>query len=100
MVSVRINEDELVEMLVDRLNHWDVDDDIKDLYRKMYENLAYGGCFDGAELDVMSIVDNDYINYCYVYSEGDEEFEDWRNGEADFDVEAESDDGKMILVRW
>ena len=42
----------------------------------MYESYVYGGCFDGGDFDVMSIVDNDYVNWCTVISEGDEAYED------------------------
>ena len=73
---VRIDEDTAIEMLMDRLEHWTHDETTHELYRKMYESYVYGGCFDGGEFDVMVIVDNDYVNYCDVISEGDESYED------------------------
>jgi hypothetical protein len=40
----------------------------------MYDNYIESGVFDSGEFDVMQIVDNDYINWCNVISEGDEEY--------------------------
>ena len=74
MINIRIDEEELIEMLVDRVRFWTDDSDIIDLYEAMYENYAEGGCFDGAELNIMSIVDNDYVNWCTVLTEGDEHY--------------------------
>lgn len=71
---VRIEEERAVEMLVERVKFWSDDAEIIELYRKMYENQVYGGVFDGGEFDVMTIVDNDYINYTRVIAQGDEEF--------------------------
>lgn len=62
MVTVTISEDTLLNMLVERVEHWTDDEEIIDLYEQYYENMVYGGCFEGAKLDIMSIVDNDYIN--------------------------------------
>lgn len=73
---VRIDEAQAIEMLLERLEHWTQDETTYRLYEAMYENYVYGGCFDGGEFDVMMIVDNDYINYCNVISEGDDGYED------------------------
>lgn len=62
MITVQIDEDTLQEMLMNRVEHWTDDNDTLELFEKFYENRIYGGCFDGAELDIMSIVDNDYVN--------------------------------------
>lgn len=66
MIKVYIDEEDLLTMLTDRVLHWTDDDTVVELYEKMYENSVYGGCFDGAEINIMEIVDNDYINYCNV----------------------------------
>lgn len=76
----------------------------------MYENYVYSGCFDGGEFDVMVIVDNDYINYCSVISEGDEEYEDIKqlydeNGLTDISCESnwsfiEAEYNGSFLVRY
>lgn len=66
MIKVYIDEEELLTMLTDRVLHWTNDDTVVELYEKMYENNVYGGSFDGAEINIMEIVDNDYVNYCDV----------------------------------
>ena len=63
MVTVKIDEADLLDMLVDRVGYWTTDEDVKELYSKYYENMVYGGCFEAAELDISSVVDNDYVNY-------------------------------------
>lgn len=73
---VNIDNDRAVDMLLERLEHWTDDITTHRLYEAMYENYAYGGCFDGGEFDVMAIVDNDYVNWCTVISEGDDAYED------------------------
>lgn len=73
---VKIDNDTALEMLLDRLEHWTHDETTHKLYEAMYENYIEGGCFEGCEFDVMVIVDNDYVNYCDVISEGDEAYED------------------------
>lgn len=76
MITIKIDEREAVERLLERLTQWTEDETTTELYRKMYENYIFGGCFDGAEFDVMAIVDNDYVNYCRVIDESDgEEYE-------------------------
>ena len=117
MITVQIDEDDAVDMLMERLDHWTDDEEVKDLYRIMYESYVGGGCFDGAEFDVMSIVDNDYVNWCSVISEKDCTKSDWKklvelyeNGERDisreeFDenhgdfIEAMNEDRTMALTR-
>lgn len=71
---VRIDEEMAIEMLMNRLSHWTNDYTTHRLYRDMYENSVYGGVFE--EFDVMEIVDNDYVNWCDVVSDGDEAYED------------------------
>lgn len=77
----------------------------------MYSNYIDGGCFDGAELDIMAIVDNDVVNYTTILEDGDEDFQEvlelHRQSEYDIScqtcysfIEAVSNDEKRILVRW
>ena len=73
---VNIDNDMALEMLLNRLEHWTDDIATYRLYEIMYENYVDGGCFEGGEFDVMAIVDNDYVNWCTVVSEGDEAYED------------------------
>lgn len=66
MIKVYIDEEDLLQMLTDRVLHWTDDDTVVQLYEEMYDNAVYGGRFDGAEINIMQIVDNDYVNYCDV----------------------------------
>ena len=75
MVTVKVNENTLLEMLLDRLEFWTSDESIINLYRDYYEGLVYSGCFEGCNLDIMSIVDNDYVNYLTPIKK--EDFEQW-----------------------
>lgn len=62
MINIKIDEYEALEMLMERLKYWTDDDVTTRLFEGMYERYLNDGCFDGAEFDVMSIVDNDYVN--------------------------------------
>ena len=104
-VTVTIDEDDLLDMLMDRVNEWTTDN--ADLFEKMYENMVWGGCFEGTELNIMSIVDNDYVNNTSIITWEDEP-EEWDNmvnayneGERyvnGYNIEAMSDDEKRMLV--
>ena len=74
MVNVRIDENTLLKMLMDRVEQWNSTETALDLYEKMYESEINAGCFEGAEIDVNLIVDNVVINYCNIIEEGDSEF--------------------------
>ena len=78
MITVQIDEDDLLDMLMDRIGVWTNDREVFDLYEKMYRDYIDGGCFDGVELDVMSIVDNDYVNYCSTLEPSDVSEADWK----------------------
>ena len=73
---VKVDESLALDMLMNRVNYWTDDEEVYHLYEAMYENYVYDGVFDGGEFDVMAIVDNDYVNWCDVISEGDEAYED------------------------
>jgi hypothetical protein len=74
MVNVRIDENTLLNMLMERVEQWNNTETALDLYEKMYESEIAAGCFEGAEIDVNLIVDNDVINCCYIVEEGEKEF--------------------------
>lgn len=68
MVTVKIYKDDLFNMLMERVMDWNkYDDYVYELFGEYYRSLIDNGCFDGAELDVRTIVDNDYINYTNAY---------------------------------
>lgn len=73
---VNIDNDTALEMLMERVEYWTNDNTTYRLYEIMYEHYIDGGVFDGGDFDVMSIVDNDFVNWCTVISEGDEAYED------------------------
>lgn len=84
MVNVKIDEDTLVEMLMDRLDSWNPTDEAETLYQDYYENLVYEHVFDGREFDVYKIVDNDWVNNLSVVGEDEMDeydIEDWENDE-------------------
>ena len=62
MINVKINETTLLNLFIDRLEYWTSDVDVLDLYEGYLNELIYGGCFEGVELDVNMFVDNLYIN--------------------------------------
>lgn len=73
---VNIDNERAIEMLLERLEKWTDDETTYKLYEAMYKNYVYGGCFDGCEFDIIAIVDNDYVNYCDVISDGDDAYAD------------------------
>ena len=100
---------DVIEFLVNRVEFWTKDKEIIELYRRMYLNLLEAGCFE-EEIDLYDLVDNDYVNYCKVIFENDEDYEiiksAYLKGEFDiseitpyFWIESASDDLKMFLVR-
>lgn len=116
MITIKMEEEDAIEALIARLKVWTTDDDVIELYRKMYDSYVYGGCFDGGELDVKNIVDNDWVNYCFIISKGDEGFEEilkeYKDNEGCGDISCgdtgysyieavdNEDDPTMFLVRY
>ena len=75
--TIKIDEESLLDALMSRVQFWTDDYDILELYRQYYESAVYGHWYEGSEVDIMSIVDNDYVNWMSVYSDEDMEDEDW-----------------------
>ena len=73
MITVRMDEYDAIDLLVNRVKYWTDDEDTIDLFEQYYTSAVEGGCFDGADFDVMSIVDNDYVNNTSIVTR--EEFE-------------------------
>ena len=98
MVTVTINEDTLLKMLLDRLEYWTSDEDVIALYRNYYEKLIDCGCFEGCELDVATIVDNDYCNNLIVLNK--EDFEDYGvEGFVDDKIVTFNEEKDLYLIR-
>lgn len=116
LITVKLNKDDLLNMLEERLNRWEASSDpkIKALFLKMYENDLNAGIFSGHEFDPALIVDDDVINWCAVVEPGDEDFnkllELYKAGEYDVScehlgcgasfIEAVSDNEDLILIRY
>ena len=118
LVTVQMEDWELLEMLLDRCDCWGASKDNKDLFEIMYQSYLDSGVFEHGEFNVMSIVDNDVVNYCEVLYKEDETSEDWEKlitlyneGERDVSceefergsisfIEAVSDDEERILIRY
>ena len=110
-VNLSIDEDDLKELLYDRVNFWipqALDEDDAELFYNMYENYVDGGVFEGyKDFNVSVIVDNDVINYCQIVRKGDDMWEEaveaYNNGEYEFGryyIEEVNSDGTKFLVRY
>lgn len=77
-ITVKVSNDELLEMLLERWKFWDKDGDTK-LIEAYYQDMIDNGLFEGVELNISLIVDNDYVNYLELYepSEKDQMLEDF-----------------------
>lgn len=97
MITVEIDEDTLLAMLLDRLEFWTSDESVINLYKDYYEGLVYGGCFEGCTLDIMSVVDNDYCNNLTTISK--EDFEQWGiESEMDGKIVAFNEEEDLYLI--
>lgn len=74
MVTIKIDEDTLLDLFNERVSHWTDDEDTVELFSQMYESYIDNGLYEGAEIDIMEIVDNDYVNYCKVIYDDDERY--------------------------
>jgi hypothetical protein len=98
MITIKVDEDTLLEMLLDRVQFWTSDETTIDLYRDYYEGLVNSGCFEGCELDIMAIVDNDYVNNLTTISK--EDFEQWDiESEVDDSIVAFNEEEDLYLIR-
>ena len=98
MITIKIDEDKLLEMLVDRVEYWTSDENVIDLYRKYYEMLIDYGCFEDCELEIAAIVDNDYTNNLIVLNK--EDFEDYGVESFEDDkIVAFNEEQNLYLVR-
>lgn len=105
MLTVKIDEDKALDLLMDRVAYWTDDKDVQKLYEQMYENYIFSGCFDGIDFDIMSIVDNDCINYCSVICKGDAEYTEIdeiykKQGLGDCSCEAEKSGCSFIEAEY
>ena len=73
MITIQIDSEDMKDMLYDRVRYWTDDSEVLELFEQYYDNMVDCGCYDGGTFDVMSIVDNDYVNYTSIIDR--EEFE-------------------------
>lgn len=69
MITVEMEESDVLDLFIQRINYWTENPVIATLYADMYKRLIEGGCFDNARLNIAEIVDNDYVNNCMVISQ-------------------------------
>lgn len=81
MITVKVNEWDLLDMLMDRVKVWKDDEDVIKLYELYYQSMIDNGCFDGAELDINQIVDNDVINWLMVMDSEELEENGWTDSD-------------------
>lgn len=63
MITVKIDESDLLGLLMSRVK-WHTDDAIEqNLYNVYYSELINNGCFEGTEFNVKKIVDNDVTDF-------------------------------------
>ena len=97
MVNVQINEEDLLDLLMQRMEYWTTDTYILNLYEQYLENLIDGGCFEGANLDISLLVDNLYVNDTQIMNK-----EDLKNDDIDINdpekVLAKDIDNDLYLV--
>ena len=88
MINVQVNEEDLLDLLMQRVEYWTTDTYILSLYEQYLKDLIDGGYFEGANLDINLIIDNLYINDTQIMDE-----EDLRNNNIDID------DSEKVLTK-
>lgn len=66
MVTIKMEEERLLELLMDRTEYWTKGKDNKELYEKYFSSLVYEGYLEGMALDINFLVDNEIINNTYI----------------------------------
>lgn len=74
-INVKMDKETALNALLERVRYWTDDEEEVGLFEKMYDDYLWNGCFDGGEFDIMQIVDNDWINYTAIITQGDKDFE-------------------------
>lgn len=98
MITVKIDEGILLDMLMGRVEYW-VDNPIEEeLFEDYYRGLVYSGCFEGCELNIMDIVDDDYVNNTvFIHKKN---FEEWKiEDEIDDRIIAFDEEEDLYLIR-
>ena len=85
MITVQIDSDDMIDMLLDRLAVWTKTTfgDEWDCWVSYIEDLVEGGALDDCEFSVMGIIDNLYVNDTSMITK-----DEWDN----YGIESEDDD--------
>lgn len=112
---IEIDDYEVLDMLLERVRYWTDNEDVVGLFEQMYERSIDDKMWDGSEFNVMTIVDNDYVNWCDVIYEDDDLFVKLKEvylkqGIGDCSCEVDrvgfieavdnEKEPKMFLIRW
>lgn len=98
MINVWIDEVDLLNLLMERLEFWTQDKYTLNLYEKHLKDLINGGTFEGIDLDsINTIIDNLYINDTTMMSK--EELEESKGLGNDYTILAKDIDNDLYLVR-
>ena len=62
MINAQIDEEQLLNLLMRRMQYWTNDANALNLYEQYLRDLINGGCFEGANLNISMLIDNLYIN--------------------------------------
>ena len=115
IVNIKMDREDLLDLLYDRRVYW-TNEDTAELFCGMYDSELEQGIFNDTVFNVKSIVDNDYINNCKVFSLADNRdifnflLKEYDNNNYYLDgsnryglnvqIEAVSDDRQSILVKY
>lgn len=80
MINVQVDEKDLLDLLMQRVEYWTKDAHVLNLYEQYLRYLIDGGCFEGANLDVSMLIDNLYINNTQIMDK-----EELKNNGIDID---------------
>ena len=69
MINVQIDEVDLLNLLMDRMEYWTQDEKVLNLYEEHLRELIDNGCFEGVQLDIKYLIDNLYVNDTTILSE-------------------------------
>lgn len=94
MITIKIDEKTLLDMLMDRVSFWTDNLTKQELFEAYYRNLIEDGFFENHELDVISMVDNDYINDLIII--GKEDFKQYNEG--DYKIVASNKEDNLYLI--
>ena len=87
MINVQVNEEQLLDLLMQRMQYWTNDANTLNLYEQYLRDLIDGGCFEGANLNISLLVDNLYVNDTLIMDE-----EELKNNDIDVN------DSEKVLV--